>query len=347
MVDYHVENAPVLPHVVGVDTFCFALKGHLMFRHFAMALALATAMAGPVLAAAPGEPSIPQIYQAAEAGRLKDADEMIAKVLQDHPASAKAHFVHAELLLKEGKIAAARSALARAEELAPGLPFVKPETVSSLRRSFEAATVSGGPRAGSNSGSTTGSGSTSVARPMASEVREPARAAGGFGMLPIALIGIAGIGLVVFLIRRARPANAPMPMGQAATGVGGGYGAPSYPGGYGGGVPQPAPGMQGMQMAPGAPAAGGVMGGLGGALMTGAAVGLGAAAVGAAVRHFSQSDSHPERDAAPAASQQPAFANDLGPTPDRDLGGNDFGITDTASWDSSGGDSGGSTDWDS
>lgn len=347
MVDCHVENAPVLPHLVSVNTFCFALKGHFMFRHFAMALALATAMVGPVLAAAPGEPSIPQIYQAAEAGRFKDADEMIAKVLQDHPGSAKAHFVHAELLLKEGKIAAARSALARAEELAPGLPFVKPETVSSLRRSFEAATVSGGPRAGSNSVSTTGSGSTSVARPTASEVREPARAAGGFGMLPIALLGIAGIGLVVFLIRRARSANAPMPMGQAAPGVGGGYGAPSYPGGYGGGVPQPAPGMQGMQMAPGAPAAGGVMGGLGGALMTGAAVGLGAAAVGEAVRHFSHPDSRPERDAAPAASQQPAFANDLGPSPDRDLGGNDFGITDTASWDSSGGDSGGSTDWDS
>ena len=315
-----------------------------MLRQLAMAFALATAIASPVLAATPGESSIPQIYQAAEAGRFKDADEMIGKVLQDHPASAKAHFVHAELLLKEGKIAAARSALARAEELAPGLPFVKPETVSSLRRSFEAATVSGGPRAGSNSGS----GSISAARPMAAEVREPARAAGGFGMLPMVLLGIAALGLVVFLMRRTRPASAPMPMGQAAApGMGGGYGAPSYPGGYGGSVPQPAPGMQGMQMGPGAPAAGGVMGGLGGALMTGAAVGLGAAAVGAAVRHFSQPDSHPERDAASVTSQQPAFANDLGPAPDRDLGGNDFGITDTASWDSSGGDSGGSTDWDS
>ena len=323
-----------------------------MLKHFAMVFALATAMAGPALAATPGEASIPQIYQAAEAGRFKEADEMIAKVLQDHPGSAKAHFVQAELLLKEGKIAAARSALARAEELAPGLPFVKPETVSSLRRSFEAATVSGGPRAGSNSGSTVGSGSTSAARSMAAEVREPARATGGFGMLPWALLGIAAIGFVVFLIRRTRPASAPMPMpmsqpGTGVGGLGGGYAAQSYPGGYGGGVPQPAPGMQGMQMGPGAPAAGGVMGGLGGALMTGAAVGLGAAAVGAAVRHFSQSDSPPGRDAAPVASQQPAFANDLGPAPDRDLGGNDFGITDTASWDSSGGDGGGSTDWDS
>jgi len=332
--------------MVCVKTFSFALKGHLMFKHLAIAFALSTALAGSVLAAAPKDPGIPEIYQAAEAGRFKDADEMIAKVLQDHPASAKAHFVHSELLLKEGKIAAARSELARAEELAPGLPFVKPETVSSLRRSFEAAAVTGDkPR----TGSVTNSGS--VTRPAAAEVREPARAAGGFGLLPMVAIGFAALAFVVFLIRRAKPASTPMPMGQASPGTGG-YGAPSYPGGYGGGygggvAQQPGPGMQ---MAPGAPAAGGAMGGLGGALMTGAAMGLGAAAVGEAVRHFSHPDGRSERDVAPGSNQQPAFANDLGPTPDRDLGGNDFGITDTGSWDSSGGDSsggdGGGTDWD-
>lgn len=308
-----------------------------MFKHLVMAFALSTALVGPVLAAVPKEPAIPEIYQAAEAGRFKDADEMIAKVLQDHPASAKAHFVHSELLLKEGKIAAARSELARAEELAPGLPFVKPETVSSLRRSFEAAAVSTDkPRASSNALAT---------RPVAAEVREPVNPAGGFGILPMAALGFAVLAFVVFLIRRAKPASAPTPMGQAGAGPGG-YGAPSYPGGYGGGMPQAAPGMQGMPgmpMGPAAPAAGGM--GLGGALMTGAAMGLGAAAVGEAVRHFSHSDSRPDRDIATGSNQPPAFANDLGPAPDRDLGGTDFGINDTSSWDSSGGDSGG-TDWD-
>jgi len=313
-----------------------------MFKHLAIAFALSTALAGSVLADAPKDPGIPEIYQAAEAGHLNDAEAMITKVLQDHPASAKAHFVHSELLLKEGKIAAARSELARAEELAPGLPFAKPETVSSLRRSFEAAT---------GSGDRARAGSTSATRPVAAEVREPVRAAGGFGILPMAALGFAVLAFVVFLIRRAKPANAPMsmPMGQAPSGPGG-YGAPSYPGGYGGGMPQPTPGVQGMPMAQGAPATGG-MGGLGGALMTGAAMGLGAAAVGEAVRHFSHPDSQPARDVGPSVSQQPAFANDLGPTPDRDLGGNDFGITDTSSWDNSGGDSsggdGGGTDWDS
>ena len=324
-----------------------------MFKHLALAFALTTALAGSALAAIPKDPSIPQIYQAAEAGRLNEAKEMIAKVLQDHPASAKAHFVHSELLLKEGKIAAARSELARAEELAPGLPFAKPETVSSLRRSFEAATVgSDASRAGS------GSSSKSALRPMVAQDREPLKAGGGFGLLPIAFLGFGVLAFVVFLIRRAKPTRAsvaPTPTGPAPSGNGG-YGAPSYPGGYGGGVPQPAPGMPGMQgmpMAQAAPAASGGMGGmggLGGALMTGAAMGLGAAAVGEAVRRFSHPDSRPERDVSSNVSQQPAFANDLGPTADRDLGGNDFGITDTSSWDNAGsGDSGdgGGTDWDS
>lgn len=295
-----------------------------MFKHLAMAFALAAALAGSALAAGPQDPGIPEIYQAAEAGRLNEADDMIAKVLQDHPKSAKAHFVHAELLLKEGKIAAARSALARAEELAPGLPFAKPDTVSSLRRSFEAAAVSvDKPAVGS------------VTRPMATEAREPAKAVGGFGIFPMAVLGLVAIGFVVFLIRRARPASAPMPMAPTPSGAGG-YGAPSYASGYGSGMPQPAPGT---------PAAGGGMG-LGGALMTGAAMGLGAVAVEQAVRHFSHPDGTPDRNVAPGANQQPAFANDLGPSPDRDLGGNDFGITDASSWDSSGGDGGG-TDWDS
>ncbi|HQT26129.1 MAG TPA: tetratricopeptide repeat protein, partial [Burkholderiales bacterium] len=55
------------------------------------------------------------------------------KVLQDHPNSAKAHYVEAEILAKEGRKAGAASELAAAERLAPGLPFAKPESVNELR----------------------------------------------------------------------------------------------------------------------------------------------------------------------------------------------------------------------
>ena len=75
--------------------------------------------------------------------------------------------------------------------------------------------------------------------------------------------------------------------------------------------------------------------GLGSALATGAAVGLGAVAVEAAVRHFAHRDEQRD-DARLLPNHSPAFANNLGPDTDRELGGTDFGITDTDSWDSGG-----------
>lgn len=79
------------------------------------------------------DPSMHQVYQAAQSGRLDEAQRMMDKVLQDHPNSAKAHFVEAEILAKEGRTGNAASELATAERLAPGLPFAKPDAVSELR----------------------------------------------------------------------------------------------------------------------------------------------------------------------------------------------------------------------
>ena len=91
--------------------------------------------------------------------------------------------------------------------------------------------------------------------------------------------------------------------------------------------------------------------------MTGAAVGLGAVVVGQAVRHFTQPDGLANNPGTQAASSQgaqaannplPSFANDLGPASGADMGGNDFGINDTASWDSNAdsGSGGGGSDWE-
>jgi len=51
---------------------------------------------------------------------------MITKVLADHPNSAKAHYVQAELYAKEGKdFAGPRSELSVAERLKPGFDFLQ------------------------------------------------------------------------------------------------------------------------------------------------------------------------------------------------------------------------------
>jgi Tfp pilus assembly protein PilF len=54
------------------------------------------------------EPTLHEVYQAVEAGKLKEADTMMAQVLKAHPGSARAHYVEAEILAKEGQMDKAR-----------------------------------------------------------------------------------------------------------------------------------------------------------------------------------------------------------------------------------------------
>ncbi|MGA7181619.1 MAG: tetratricopeptide repeat protein [Thiobacillaceae bacterium] len=100
-------------------------------------LLVSTAVGGVTSYAA--DPTIQQVYRAAEDGRMADAQTMMEQVLRDHPDSAKAHFVEAELLTKQGRLTDARTELAKSEHLAPGLPFAKPQSVQSLQRRLSGA----------------------------------------------------------------------------------------------------------------------------------------------------------------------------------------------------------------
>lgn len=82
-------------------------------------------------------PSLHQVYEAAQSGHLDQAQALMDKVLQAHPTSAKAHYVEAELMAKQGLLANARNELATAEHLAPGLPFVKHQAVQELKARLE------------------------------------------------------------------------------------------------------------------------------------------------------------------------------------------------------------------
>ncbi len=88
-----------------------------------LALLLAAAATSVVLAAGP-DPTPHQIYQAAEAGQLGQAEQMLSRVLADHPRSGQAHWVAAEIYARAGDFPRARAELATAETLEPGLPFV-------------------------------------------------------------------------------------------------------------------------------------------------------------------------------------------------------------------------------
>jgi len=191
------------------------------------------------------DPSLPQVYQAVHEGRLHDAQAMMTKVLRDHPDSAKAHYVEAEVLVRLDRAAEARSELARAENLAPGLPFAKPDAVSDLRGLIAERSRTS---------------SMGAERPT---VASDSHADSGFPW-GIVLI-IAGAGIVLFLFLRARSSTVVAAPGMAMGPGGAGYGAPGYP--YGGG-----------------PMGGGIGSGIVGGLATGVAVGAGVVA-GEALAH--------------------------------------------------------------
>ena len=162
------------------------------------------------------EPTLPEVYQAIESGQLAKADSMMQEVLKNHPNSGKAHYIASELYLKEGKLDAARSAFAQAENLAPGLPFAQPESVQRLQAQLRAGVV---PTSAANTGA-----SSIFTSPL-------------FWIL----IAILLAGVMFFMKNRNRPDavqvyNAPTANGPYPNGPGG------YPSGYPG---APASGMGG------------------------------------------------------------------------------------------------------
>ena len=183
------------------------------------------------------EATLPEVYKAVQSGQMAKADVMMKEVLQNHPNSAKAHYVAAELYLKEGKVEVARNHFIKAQNLAPGLPFAQAESVQKLQ--VQLSSGAGGSVAGS-------SPSSIFSNPIF------------WGLIAILVVG-------VIIVMKRRKAQAV----QAYNAPSAGYpGAPGTPGG-----PTPYPG--GPAGYPGAPAAGGMGSGLMGSLATGAALGAG------------------------------------------------------------------------
>ncbi|MEN3113448.1 tetratricopeptide repeat protein [Uliginosibacterium paludis] len=266
---------------------------------------------------ASAEPTIDQVWQTANAGRVADAEKMMQGVLAAHPASAKAHYVEAELLARERHFPAAREELARAKQLSPGLAFAEPRAVSNLEGLL-------GER---------------QAAPLQSNgipVLQGSRPVPAFPWSTVLVLGCV-LAFILWAVRFMKrqtadtvviPAPAPAPA----------YGTP----GYASGAPSYSYGMT-------PPASGGLGSGLGGGLLgglaTGAAVGAGMVA-GEALMHRVLGDSHSSTQGfeTPLSAAPDPLLEALGPSAwPNDMGGTDFGIGDTGSWDDS---AGSGSSWD-
>jgi hypothetical protein len=270
------------------------------------ALTLAVSLSAPVLAdGTAADPTVDQIYQAAKAGHLDQAQTMMDQVLRDHPGSATAHYVQAQLFAKEGRTQEARSELARAEEIAPGLPHEKPQAVQALKSELGML-----PRGG-QSGHVTGM----------TVMPAPAHAAFPWGLLLIV------VGAIVVLYLVFRPRQTAVYAGGPVIGGGGAGYAPGYGGpGYGG------PGMGG----------GGIGSGIAGGLASGLAVGAGVVAGEELAHHFldgGRSEGVAPQQVDNGGWDQPSSNSDMGGS---DFGVNDPGSWDDSG---GGGGGGGGDDW--
>src|ERR1700691_4446651 len=117
------------------------LTGALLGALATCACALALALENPAGAPNPDDPSVNQVYDAARAGHLDQARQMMNQVLASHPQSARAHYVDADLK----NYGEARQELRTAEQLNPGLPFANPQSVAALRREIGAPAVAQAP----------------------------------------------------------------------------------------------------------------------------------------------------------------------------------------------------------
>jgi hypothetical protein len=101
--------------------------------NFRLHLVLLLAIAFAVPAGADTDPPLSQVSEAVRTGHLEQAQKMMNQVLHDHPKSAKAHYVAAEVDAASANLVMGREELHLAQELAPGLPFAAPESVRKLQ----------------------------------------------------------------------------------------------------------------------------------------------------------------------------------------------------------------------
>ncbi len=273
-------------------------------------VALALVAVAPAYAAG-ADATIHEVYKAAEAGRFDDAQKMMDKVLQDHPDSAKAHFVEAELLSKEARYSDAQTELNTALRLDPSQSFAKPGRVQDLQSiingSHQARVVQ----------------RTAPAAPVYVSRPQP-QSSGSGGWLVIAIIFIAVFALIA-MVRSAMRRNVIVTNGY---GPGGGY----APGGYGPGYGPGYGGGGGMGMGSG------ILGGL----ATGAAVGAGVVVGEELMEHMTGRDRERTEYVRDDSVREDSSWNDN--RSNNDMGGNDFGVSDSSSWDSGGGGGGGGGD---
>lgn len=150
-------------------------------------------------------PSAGQIEQSMTQGNWSQADAQLNEVLQAHPNNAKAHYLYAQVLDREGRSSDALAQVQQARTLDPAIKFTDPSRFNAM----EARIRSDANRVNSsaNTSNTSNSTSTSVTRNPFNQgaVAAPERHGPSMGMWVLLAVLFVGIALVLrWGLKRAR-----------------------------------------------------------------------------------------------------------------------------------------------
>jgi len=196
-------------------------------------------------------PTLQEVETEVQAGRYAQAETMMREVVDAKPGSAKAHYIYAEILAHQGKVALAAAEAQKARVLDPDVKFTDPEKF----RAFEAALLQA-QRPATRPGQ-------DARRGQAAAPAAPAPSSGIPGWIWI--VGLVVVGVLLWRgFSRSRNAATASAAGYAG-GVAGQPGVPGPygPGGYGpGAVPPGYAPQRGSMLGTGLAAAGGVAAGM-------------------------------------------------------------------------------------
>ncbi|WP_322007419.1 tetratricopeptide repeat protein [Paraburkholderia tropica] len=150
-------------------------------------------------------PSVQQIESAMSQGDWQRADSGLTEVLQAHPDNARAHYLYAQVLNREGRYADALTQVQQAKQLDPQVRFTQPQRFAQVEAKIRSDAARAGSVTTNRASNPFAQQSQSVAPAAAMAAAAPVRHGPGIGMWIGIAIVVIGIALVLrWTLRRAK-----------------------------------------------------------------------------------------------------------------------------------------------
>lgn len=150
-------------------------------------------------------PSVQQIESAMSQGDWQRADSGLTQVLQAHPDNARAHYLYAQVLNREGRYADALTQVEQAKSLDPQIRFTQPQRFAQVEAKIRSDATRAGAATTSRTNNPFAQQTQSAAPAALAAASVPQKHGPGMGMWIGIAIVLVGVALVLrWTLRRAK-----------------------------------------------------------------------------------------------------------------------------------------------